>query len=81
MTRAHILILLREERFMRHLIATLAAALSLAAASTVAQPFPTKPVKVIVAYAPGGPNDGVARIVGERLSGWWSKTVPGAAVA
>jgi tripartite-type tricarboxylate transporter receptor subunit TctC len=49
---------------------TLAAALSLlllpAAAS--AQDFPTKPIKLIVPFPAGGPNDIIARIVGQRMS-------------
>lgn len=37
-------------------------------ASAFAQTWPTKPVRVISAYAPGGPNDVVARPVVEALS-------------
>lgn len=45
----------------------LAAAWSFAAAC-LAQDWPAKPVRVIVPFAPGGPVDIVARIVGARLN-------------
>jgi tripartite-type tricarboxylate transporter receptor subunit TctC len=36
--------------------------------SAYAQPFPTKPIKIIVPFAPGGSTDVMARIVGEGLT-------------
>ena len=33
-----------------------------------AQTWPAKPIKIVVAYPPGGPNDLSARTVGQRLS-------------
>jgi tripartite-type tricarboxylate transporter receptor subunit TctC len=45
----------------------MAAALALAALPASAQPFPSRPVHVIVAYAPGGTGDVVARIVADKL--------------
>jgi len=47
-------------------------ALLLALAATVAQaesdePYPSRPIRMIVPYAPGGSSDNVARIVAERL--------------
>jgi len=47
-------------------IATLV--LALAAAAAQAQSWPAKPVRVVVAFAPGGSLDFVTRIVAERLS-------------
>jgi tripartite-type tricarboxylate transporter receptor subunit TctC len=44
------------------------ATLALAPAMASAQSYPAKPVRVISAYAPGGPNDVVARPVVEQLS-------------
>lgn len=55
---------------MRRTIVTLlaAAALALAFGPAGAQDrFPSKPVKVLVPYAPGGATDIVARIVGEQM--------------
>lgn len=38
-----------------------------AGAAAMAQAYPTKPVRVLVHYPPGGPTDAVARMVGQRL--------------
>ncbi|HVR52698.1 MAG TPA: tripartite tricarboxylate transporter substrate binding protein [Pseudorhodoferax sp.] len=47
----------------------LAGALSaLAALPACAADFPTKPVKIVVPYAPGGTTDVLARFVGQRLA-------------
>src|SRR5215213_1053899 len=37
-------------------------------AAGTAQDFPTKPIKLIVPFPPGGPNDIIARVVGQRMS-------------
>jgi tripartite-type tricarboxylate transporter receptor subunit TctC len=44
------------------------AALLLAPAWAVAQEFPTKPIKLVVPFPAGGPNDIIARVVGQRMS-------------
>ncbi len=41
---------------------------SVAAGSVFAQGFPTKPIRIIVPYVPGGPTDVFARIVAQKLS-------------
>src|SRR5262245_32176338 len=49
--------------------AAVAAATALTAAAPIsAQPYPNKPVKIIVGMAPGGNNDVVARFIAQRLS-------------
>lgn len=50
------------------------AVLPLANASATDQ-WPTKPVRLIVAYPPGGATDTQARIVGKRLSEKWGQPV------
>jgi tripartite-type tricarboxylate transporter receptor subunit TctC len=47
----------------------LAGTASLASASLArADPYPTRPIKIIVGFSPGGPGDVMARVVGQRMS-------------
>lgn len=42
--------------------------ISLLAATAVAQPYPSKPIRVLVAFPPGGPVDIIARLIGPKIS-------------
>lgn len=61
-----------------------AAMAALAAAQVAAQGWPTKPVRLIVTYPPGGSSDLMARVFGAKLGELWGQQViieskPGAA--
>jgi len=47
----------------------------LCAAQVTAQSYPTKPVKLVVPYPAGGPVDGVARGLADRLAKIWNQPV------
>ncbi|MCC6533053.1 MAG: tripartite tricarboxylate transporter substrate binding protein [Burkholderiales bacterium] len=46
-----------------------------AAAASGAEPYPSRPVRLIVPYPPGGGNDTLARIFGQKLGERWSQQV------
>jgi len=62
---------------MKLLTAFLVALASLTSVVAFAQPAfnPTKPVRIIVPFPPGGGTDALSRIVGEKLSNIWDQRV------
>jgi tripartite-type tricarboxylate transporter receptor subunit TctC len=46
----------------------MAAVAVLVPAAAAAQDFPSKPIRLIVPFPPGGPNDLIARVVGQKMS-------------
>ena len=64
--------------YIQKLIAVIAIGLGFGLAtgnSAIAQDFPDRTVRIVVPYPPGGFNDTLARVVGERLSKIWSQPV------
>ena len=56
-------------RIIRAIVIGLAAVLALAAPQFAkAQDFPTRPVRIVVAFPPGGPTDFVGRIVADKMT-------------
>ena len=53
----------------------LALLLACAAIGAQAESWPSKPVRIIVAYPPGGGIDVMARQIGEKLTGMWGQPV------
>ena len=59
----------------RHVFRLLALLCTAAAMPTPAQIFPSKPVRFVVPFAPGGQSDVVARTVGQKLGERWGLPV------
>ena len=53
----------------------LCAAASLVALPAVAQTYPSKPIRVIVPYPPGGTSDILTRLIGAKLTESWGQQV------
>jgi tripartite-type tricarboxylate transporter receptor subunit TctC len=51
------------------------AAPALAASTSSGQAYPTKPIRMIVPWNPGGTSDTIARILGQKMNESWSQPV------
>jgi tripartite-type tricarboxylate transporter receptor subunit TctC len=67
---------MRPEKLKRQIVgAALIAAAVLASAAASAQTYPSKPVRMIVAFPPGGTIDALARILAQKLTEEWGQSV------
>jgi tripartite-type tricarboxylate transporter receptor subunit TctC len=65
-----------REGAMTRLIRCLAALAALICSGAVsAQPYPAKPVRLIVPFAPAGPTDVIGRLVAQKLSESWGQQI------
>ncbi len=53
----------------------IAVALALGAMGVAAQQFPSKPIRLIVPYPPGGGNDTISRLVAQKMQENWGQQV------
>lgn len=60
---------------LRRIIALAFAAFALGAGIAAAQGFPSKSVRIVVGFAPGGNTDVVSRILAQRLGEMWGQNV------
>lgn len=44
-------------------------------APTFAQPYPAKPIRIVAPFPAGGPTDGAARLIADRLSALFGQTI------
>ncbi len=65
----------RTSTFRRMMAALSCVAPMLATSASIAQDYPSRPVRIIVPAPAGGPTDVLARLVGQKLSERWSQPV------
>ena len=57
------------------IVVTLALGPFAAGTTTVAQPYPNKPIRIVAPFPAGGPTDGAARLIADRLSASLGQTI------
>lgn len=60
---------------MKHVLNAMVVLLALLTSSAMAQSYPTRPIRIIVAYTPAGTTDILARIIGQKMSESWGQPV------
>ncbi len=60
---------------MKLLVAGLALAIALVPATVLGQAYPSKPIRVVVPFPPGGTSDTIARTLGQKLTEAWGQQV------
>lgn len=63
-----------KKRFLCSLLAALSAALAFPGVAMAQGDYPSKPLRVIVPFSPGGASDTLARMVANHLSSAWGQT-------
>jgi tripartite-type tricarboxylate transporter receptor subunit TctC len=57
------------------LVSILSCAASTAAAADAAASYPSRPIRFIAPFVPGGPSDTLSRLLGQKLTESWGQTV------
>jgi len=60
---------------MRSFLSAAVLALAATAAPVLAQNYPTKPIRIVVAYTPAGTTDILARAIGQKMTERWGQPV------
>ena len=59
---------MHKNRYLYSFIAAAALSAAFATHAQIVSPYPTKPVRFVIAFSPGGPSDILTRLLGSKLS-------------